>query len=241
VFEKLTYQCPRCGFEIRQTLEERELFTCSVCSARFKVLVDEDTGKAAFLEQKEREIPEPLWIPRGSIRSLTALSAAFSFFILAARGAEIPAALLALLLTVVGYYFGFRARMKAARSRIFDASARPQEPLYLPGGSVRTLLILSFAVAGIFLHRQGLLGKERYLEFYVLIGGLVAGYAVAKIAAGAAESRAFEVFNHLKGAVVLAASFSLAYLFVSGDWARLEPVHLALLCAVVSFYYGSRT
>lgn len=52
--------------------------------------------------------PAPLWLPRGSVRALIALAVTATFVYLAVSGAVVPEWLLAVLGTVLGYYFAHR-------------------------------------------------------------------------------------------------------------------------------------
>jgi len=204
-------------------------------------MTDEGTGRVAFVEESAGEMPEPLHMPRGSIRAMTALATSGSCWALMATGRDVPGAVLSLLLTVLGYYFGFRVKVKAAGSRIYDPSAVEAQPLGLPGGVVRKLLILGFAVTGVVLLVRGRLGEPAYVEFFIVLAGLVAGYVFGRIFSTSTLGPAAVLLNHVKGAAVLAAAGLLAVLLVSGAHADLPPAVLIVLCALISFYYGSRS
>ena len=81
------------------------------------------------------------------------------------------------------FHFGFRRKSKSAQSRILDASARVQEPLNLPGGSIRLILILGFAGCAVVLWARRQIINPAYLEFFIILAGLVAGYFPARSAA----------------------------------------------------------
>lgn len=55
---------------------------------------------------------EPLNLPKGSIRSFVTLTMALSCWALVVTGRPVPAWLFSLILTVIGYYFGFRTSNK---------------------------------------------------------------------------------------------------------------------------------
>ena len=240
MFEKLFYQCPNCGVELLQGVEQEDHFTCSACSASFRVLLDEESGKAAFIEEEEKKIPEPLFMPRGSIRALVTLLTAISCWMLIFMEKDLPTYLSGLMLTIIGYYFGFRTKMKSAESRIFDASAVKQEPLFLPAGVIRTILIMGFLAGAFFSYARGKLFDLKYLEFFIILLGLIAGFVYAKIFSKARETPAYLLVNHVKGFVVIVSGLLLTTLILGG--AYVDQVHLSiLLAAVISFYFGSRS
>ena len=239
MFEKITYQCPNCGAVVRQDLRDGEELTCLSCTKRYKVLLDEETGKAGFVETTAKELPEPLFLPRGSIRALVTMAIALSCWMLIFMGKEVPGYLLSLLLTVIGYYFGFRKKIETAESRILDATVREEEPLFLPHGFIRVVLILGFVISGIVLLAKGKLKELDYLEFFVVLVGLIAGYVFARVFSDYQGTPSYILFNHLKGAIVLAAAGYLAYLLLSGNQAESDYTAMSL-SAVISFYFGSR-
>ena len=241
MFEKTVLHCPRCGYEIREEIEGGKLFTCSLCSGRFRVMVDEEAGRAAFYEEAARQLPEPLYLPRGSIRALTALTMAASCWVRILTGRDVPGSLLSLLLTIVGYYFGFRTKVKAAGSRIFDPSVKAREPLGLPAGVIRWILIAGFVASGLVLFGRGRLGEAKYLEFFLVMGGLIAGQLFGRLSRPLRETPTGVAINHLKGVAVLAVAALLMLHFIAGLFAGMPAPAAAVLCAVVSFYYGSRT
>ena len=238
MFEKEALHCPRCGYEIRSELTDGEAFVCAVCRSRFRVILDDKAGKAAFYEEAPGQMPEPLYLPRGSIRALVAIAASASAWALIVMDRDVPGSLLSLILAVLAYYFGFRVTVKAAGSRMYDPAAVQTQPLNLPGGFIRTLLIVGFLVAGAVLVVRERIGSEKYLEFFVILAGMVAGYVFGRVFSVARVGRAMVLVNHAKGAVVLAAAGWLTYLLFAGGCSNL---HLTALCAVVSFYYGSRS
>ena len=244
MFEKQSFQCAKCGYESQDPLTDGGTFVCSACRAKFKVLLDEDTGKVGLVEQDAENVPEPLFLPKGSIRAGVAMLMAASCWWLVIRDKDVPGYLLGLLLTILGYYFAFRSRAKAADSHIFDATATPEEPLFLPAGFVRKFLILGFIASGVILTVRGTFTDAKHLEFFIILAGLVVGYAVGKAVQMLGVPSLSVVFNHLKGVAVIVVTVWLTIIFLSGQYADLSGADAApviILCAVISFYYGSRT
>ncbi len=241
MFEKTAYRCPCCGYEIHQSLSDGDVYACDACRRRYKVLLDEETGKAGFVEQGRPELPEPLHMPRGSIRAIVALGVGACCWVTFVLGREIPGAMLGLALTTVSYYFAFRVKTQAAGSRIFDASAQPVRPLALPGGCIRTILTLGFLVSALAAYTHGRIAEPLDVEFFLVLLGLPAGHVFARVMAKVAAPRLTVLVSHLKGLTVLAATVGLAILVLWGAAANISPAVTTTLCAVVSFYYGSRS
>ena len=241
MFEQATYTCPRCGFAIAPHQLKGETFVCGTCQGEFRTMTDPETGRIALFESEGRIVPEPLYLPKGSIRAAVALAMAFSCWALIVTGGDVPGPLFGVLLTVVGYYFGFRMRVKEAASRIYDPGAHVQEPLFLPGGCIRTTLMLGFGVSAVVLHSQGRLVRREFLEFFVVLAGLIGGHLFARAFAGLKGGAAHVALSHVKGASVLCAAAWLTILFLSGGHAQAPPTLVLGLCCVQTFYYGSRS
>lgn len=81
--------------------------------------------------------------------------------------------------------------------------------------------------------------QTAYLEFYVILSALIVGYVWAKAFPGDRAGRAGLAFNHLKGVAVPGAAAALTVLLLGGSEGA-APLAGIVLCAVISFYYGSR-
>lgn len=240
MFELEYYQCPGCKAEIQGKIEDGAQLDCLYCRRQFRVMVEQESGKVGFVEVVEKELPEPLYLPRGSIRATVTILVAMSSWILFVAGRDVPGYLLSLLLAVIGYYFAFRRGMRASQSRIFDVSAKLQEPLFMPAGLIRGLLIAGFALSGVLVYFRDRLADPKYLEFFVVLLGLVLGYIFAKLFARASRTPFYIFINHVKGAAVLAAALSLAVLVIRPAGPGGEHAALLLAC-IISFYFGSRS
>ncbi|MHC4867511.1 MAG: hypothetical protein ACYTEX_25850, partial [Planctomycetota bacterium] len=89
---------------------------------------------------------------------------------------------------------------------------------------------------------RGRLADPKYLEFFVVLLGLVLGYIFAKLFAAASRTPFYIFINHVKGAAVLAAALSLAVLVIrpAGPGTGGQRTALLLAC-IISFYFGSRS
>jgi hypothetical protein len=187
----------------------------------------------------EMTTQEPLGLPKGSIRAIATLVTAGCSWGLLFTGGPVPDYVLDLLLTIIGYYFGFRRKDRQAGGRVSDASPKTSEPLGLPGGTIRMMLIAGFAVSALILYSRGQFGSSAYLEFFLILAALITGYFFARLFAGIARSRTGRAINHAKGLIVLVATIQLAVLLLAGH-AEQPPLGLAMAC-IISFYFGSRS
>ena len=240
MFEQQFYRCPGCGTKARYAVEDGQDISCLSCGRRFRVMLDKDTGKVALVEITGEETPEPLFLPRGSIRALVTILTALSSWILMLAGRDVPGYVLSLLLATISYYFAFRKQAGAAQTRILDSSGTLQEPLFLPSGLIRFALVVGFGVCAVALYRSNRLGEPPYLEFYAILLGLVAGYAFSKVLSTLEGSRLSLALNHAKGVAVLAASICLCWVLLAGSQTDTAYGPLLLSC-FISFYFGSRS
>ena len=204
------------------------------------MLLDESSDRAGFVPLEVASVQEPLGLPKGSIRAIATLTTAGCCWALMLLDKPTPGYVLSLLLTIIGYYFGFRQRVKGAGSRILDASASVQEPLNLPGGTIRMMLIGGFGVCAFILAARGRFVMPEYLEFFIILAGLVGGYFFARLFTGTVGGATGNIVNHAKGLIVLVATVRLAVLLLGGAYVEQPHLGLSLAC-IISFYFGSRS
>ena len=231
--------CPGCGTEIREVLVDRQQFDCPNCGRQYRVLVDKTDGWTGMIPLHTSPAREPLGLPKGSIRAIATLTVAGCSWGLVVAGIDVPAHLLGLLLAIIGYYFGFRQKDRAAGGRVIDACTKPQEPLGLPGGTIRMMLIGGFAVSALILYSRGRLSSAVYIEFFLILAGLIAGHFFSRFFAATTGGRFGNLIVHLKGLIVLTATVGLAIVLMSDSRSEHAGLGLALAC-VISFYFGSR-
>ncbi len=235
-------QCPRCSYRLHGSLKHGEAFACPGCRTEYDVLIGAQEGQAALLEKVESEAVLPLHLPRGSVRALIALSLLGSACFVAVTRGQVPESLLSLLLTIIGFYFGFRNAASARADRVHDPHFQREEPLFLPAGVIRKLMILAVAIMGIALSIQNPFWENQtYLSFFFSIAGLIIGHLFEKWISPGFSRSAGAMFKHLKALACLAVAGVLAVLFVSGGHEQTPGLIVFLLCGVVSFYYGSRS
>lgn len=241
MFEMKSFHCPVCGTEIREELTDGQEYRCTSCQKRFVVLRDEHAEKIGLIPLEESKLEEPLYLPRGSLRATTTLTLAGCCWILIFLDRYIPGYLLSLLLTIIGYYFGFRKKEAMVRGRLYDAAAKTENPLFLPSGFIRFFLIAGFAIAGGILLARGRLVNFTYLEFFLILAGLIGGYLCARFLTHFENVPAvYNLFLHLKGLILLGSVLALAVLLLTLRYQ--EYAYFSLTCAcLISFYYGSRS
>lgn len=235
--EKTAYRCPGCGERVHRPPEDGAAYTCPQCGRRYAVIVAGGSGLVAFVDQSEKPAGEPLGLPRGSIRALIALLMAGTCAALAVAGRPVPGSLTSLLLAIVGFYFGFRVKAASMSDRIHDPAARREQPLYLPGGVIRLLLIAAILVMGACLFLYGHLGRPGYLELTVILIGMVLGHFFRRLT-GRSPGQGL---NHLLGVLGMLLAVAAAVIFLSGADESLPPHLVMAVCAAISFYFGSRS
>lgn len=107
----------------------------------------------------------PLNLPVGSVRALLTLAVLFTVWSQLLRGLPVGRELEDTLLLVLGYYFGARATGAAsskadALTVAADRESNPADPLYLPRGAIRVLIVLGFATVAWKLHEKNKLLTE---------------------------------------------------------------------------------
>ncbi len=236
-----SYSCPKCSEKITRLPDNHTTYTCPQCTASYLVMIDEETLTVAFVDQAERPKVEPLGIPRGSVRAFIALSMAATACILVVGGQDVPGSLASLLLTIIGFYFGFRVKSSSLTDRLYDPAARREQPLHLPPGVIRFLLIALLAIAGLVLLGSGrLVSVLVHLELFVILAGLIAGHFFSRASRGV-NTAVKSMIGHVKAAFGLVMAAALVGTFLTGQYAELDPKLVTLLCATISFYFGSRS
>lgn len=188
----------------------------------------------------------PLNLPVGSVRALLTLAVLFTVWSQLLRGREVGQEMQDTLLLVLGYYFGARAVGAGAKADALTAAAdresNPADPLYLPRGAIRVLIVLGFATVAWKLHeRNVLLTKPQPL--LILVGTFLLG-AIAKgllVGVGALlTGRVRDGAGHVLALGTLAVVLGYCGVEVAGQHARLPSWGAPLFLGVVGFYLGKR-
>src|SRR5687767_5451541 len=91
-------------------------------------------------------VTPPLNLPVGSVRALITLSVLGTVWVLMLQGRKVGPEMEDTLLLVLGYYFGARAAGSRADALTVaaDRESNAADPLYLPRGAIRVLIVLGF-------------------------------------------------------------------------------------------------
>lgn len=225
-------QCPGCGADIREKAWRKNHIVCFCCGRRVRV-GDRNGEPPAYT------IADPLFLPAGSVRAMVTLIMSLATWILLCGGRRVPDYLFGLLLTVIAYYF---AQRQGSGGELTDRCPTVDRPLYLPEGSVRYLLAAGFAVSAIVAASRFEWWRDlNYLEFFIILTGLLAGYIFAKLSRGSRGTHAYGFFNHAKALAVLTASIMAAALVLVFDSGSTVEYLTLGCCCVISFYFGSKS
>ncbi|MFG0252826.1 MAG: hypothetical protein ACF8NJ_08140 [Phycisphaerales bacterium JB038] len=237
------YACPFCGAAVREPFSAAAGFRCDRCKTHFQVIVDPVQEAVVFIRPEVGRGVEPLGLPRGSIRALIALLLAATAWLLIFLGRDLPLDLFTLILTIIGYYFGYRTKAKDAGDRYLDPESVSERPLYLPSGTIRFILIVGFGLAALVLARRHGFELRQNVQFFLILAGLVLGHLFARFMGRIELTRLHTVIRHVKGVLGLLATLTLVVLFALGLdlHESIPPLAVTLLASVVSFYFGART
>ena len=225
----LQYICKKCSARIQKVTEKE--YRCVSCGTTHRMIRDGEGDPRGFVI----DMRQPLGIPKGSVRALLTLILGGLVVYLAAVS-QIPQGLLQCFITVVFYYFGFRKKDRYITIGGTRVKADTTEPLYLPQGAIR-LIILGIGVATFLLIGSDRVLGDRYLsDFFFSFGGLLIGYWTAKIFFPSDSANTYALINDIKAVTaLLAAAYLSANLFLRLNWIPAGTEY-----AVISFYFGSR-
>jgi hypothetical protein len=194
------------------------------------------------------EIPEPLRLPRGSVRGLIALIVTSTYAYLLLRGISVPSVLINSAVVVIAFYFGTRA---AAGPPTPGAQGQPATAAaHTPRRTrvVRGILLLAFlGVAAWFLRSNpswdGLPPELR--SVLEVLGGYVAGLTVSWLIHRRAHEttsrrRIATIARDLLAAGALVLTAYTCFALATGQATVFAERVADALSLVVTFYFGSR-
>lgn len=237
--DSVLYQCPGCGANAPDSLANGQTFTCISCFRSFTLFADPESDVAGFVERNARDVSHPLFLPQGSVRALVTIATAVACWVLVFRGRDIPEYCLGLLLAILASYFAFRKGSEDGESPFLEATENRELPLFLPRGVIRWFLLLGFVASGVVLLLQKQMAERKYIEFFAVLGSLLAGYGVGKLVHRHRGGLLHALVGHVLASAVIGAAGYLAYLLVTDAHLGLEALPI-ILASAISFYFGSR-
>ena len=191
---------------------------------------------------------QPLGLPRGSVRALLALFVVFVACWLMVLGETAPLAVSEALFTVLAYYFAARGLVQLSRTereqlRAGRGNGNAERPLFLPLGTIRVIIIVSFVGVAVHLAVKtgfaGLLSATTLLLVMAFFAGQVVKHALRWLRRNRPQQGA-GAFEHIKAAVGILVGLAFVALYVSGYHKAAPPRVHKLFLGVIIFYFGSR-
>jgi len=207
-------------------------------------------GHLPDVPEAPQKIPPPLGLPRHSVRATLALFLCGTLWYLTLNERPIPDILWESVLLVIAFYFGLRSTAPVSTVPVATGGsavdrARVPQPLYLPRGSVRFVLLAGFfGLVGWEWFRRGSLPGQIILIMQVLTS-YVSGYVFSSILIrrarrGGGPVRAVTWLRHLlaAGSVGIVGAMCASFVFGQPSWMPNIPENF--LAWTVAFYFGSR-
>ncbi len=195
-----------------------------------------------------KTLPPPLGLPPGSVRALLTLMIVGVVCAQLARGEPLDLVWTETLAIALAHYFTTRRFVDLPPELIHRLKSEgliPDEPkpLYLPGMTVRGLIILAFLCLALYLERQGRLQENQPLSVLGLVGIYLLGVVIQAVRNKLPASRRDSlrpVWNNMKAFVTLVVMTTTlaAYLFDVTD--VLPPFWREATLGLALFYFGSR-
>lgn len=192
----------------------------------------------------------PLALPVGSVRALITLSTLGTVWYHQFQHLPIPPVLADTLLLVLGYYFGTRnatapapAADALAAAPPADREANRKDPLFLPRGMIRILIIVGFAALGMKLFNDGQLDPGNPPPEFPLLGGFLGASITRGGFTRIGRMMAVKVVNfvgHVLAGATLAVVLAFCAASVAGFSDYLTTETSAIFAGVVGFYMGKR-
>ncbi|HYV08571.1 MAG TPA: hypothetical protein VEL81_03230 [Thermoplasmata archaeon] len=187
------------------------------------------------------QLPEPLRLPRGSVRGGIAVLVTATYGYLLILGPTVPTVVVNAVVVVVAFYFGSHAT--ATPPRAPSAPPPPHRPRL-----VRALLLLGFlGLAGWFLWQYRTLSgiPSALVAVLEVLGGYVGGYAVSWLVHRRAHTsplrkRLATFFRDATAIGALGLTGYICYAFATNQGSAFAGHAEDALSLVVTFYFGSR-
>lgn len=184
-------------------------------------------------------LPEPLRLPRGSVRGLLALTLMGTFAYLLVYAGDSPTVLVNATVVVLAFYFGTRGPSSAG------AAAVPGAPATRRPWIVRGLLFLGFVGLAVWFYRAGATLPAQLVQVLEVLAGYVTGatlswWAHRRAHESTVRRRMALVFRDLSALGALALTAVACYGFATNALGTFTYDVEQALSLVVTYYFGSR-
>lgn len=185
--------------------------------------------------------PHPLGLPKGSVRATLTLLLSINLIILAIdKKTEFAEALSTIVAVALSFYFG--GRMRAHSPTPVVEVDRGQRAWGLPAGSIRTILILLFGGAALFIYNETKTLPDYFNEVINLILGYLLGQSFTKSREkifGKKEDKV-GIVDHIKALAVIVITAITFYLTIFDNKNSIIDDWILLSSIVLGFYFGAR-
>lgn len=190
----------------------------------------------------------PLGLPSGSVRATLALVLSATMWYLVYRQVAVPGLLASAVLLVVAFYFGVRSTGSPAATAAQAAPGQTtpvSQPLYLPRGAVRTILLGGFLTTIVYVWATGREIPEELVLILQVLASYVVGYSVSvavnrRIEKGLGPNRAIRWARNLIALLALGVTGVVCSSLLFQVPAFVPTDAEKILAWVVAFYFGSR-
>lgn len=190
----------------------------------------------------------PLRLPRGSVRALLALELVAVVCLEVARGHRLDPLWTETLAIALAHYFTTRRFLDLTPElvrRLKQEGVLTDEvrPLFLPGFTVRGLIILAFLGLALHLERHGRLDDPDAVSVLGLVGAYLLGTVAQRLRPLVFRGRhpwSRTVWEDLKAAATLAVMTAALLVYASGHAEMLTPTWRDVTLGLALFYFGSR-
>ena len=197
------------------------------------------SGGMATMIPNPTPLPEPLRLPRGSVRGLLAVAVSLTFGYLLVRGFPREPVVVNAVIVAVAFYFGSGAVRSSTGATPTDREGRR---------FVRVLILLGYGgLAAWFLKDDPSLAAlpSELLAFWQVLGGYVLGLTLSwlihrKAEVGEFRRRLTVVFRDLSAAGALGLTGFICYGFATSSTGMFADRAEDLLSLIITYYFGSR-
>jgi len=190
----------------------------------------------------------PLGLPNGSVRALLTLLILGVVINEMLIGRDIDILWYETLVIALAHYFSRRRFLNIPPESVpqlqKDGILPPEtRPLYLPTGCIRALIIISLAITGYFLYRQGRLLDPKVMPIFGVVGAYISGMTIGYFAKWFMKPGPNSLLTRWQDMqailVLITVASTAAIFFIHGpeglpNWLRHASLFLSL------YYFGAR-